>query len=756
MRLLAHIRPVSRWTTSIGTKSSVRVEDDPILRHSSAAGPGDLGVSTGEQQTTETSANEQVQPIAADRYGLRVGSAADEEVVEYVLRLVVARLGDSDQVFHALKTELGLAQAYTDYLEHKKQHERRVASAARWDQLRSAVQDAQFPFRSEMEALLQGMSSVTLDPRGRHAKPRPFGDERRSVVASKQRAWRPHPDRVVESNLLSNWATESGSRNKVTGLRVSGDFGELAERFTDAFCRLCFTYDCQEHGSQHPLPLRRVDPAFPTLRLPPSLHDPSRLSVSVAGEHWRDTVAKATAADSNGVTERTDAVEDPTEYIDKSHAQLVMSRMRALVATDVACSSECWKSAPSPSSLGEDGDTAAGGSTSSTTTTTDDMSELGVSDVAVLNKLRSVVGDAPCVLAALVGCVPCASVYKYLQREGSSAASADARRSGEMSRRSRSWRRGRALAGGARHQELLRRTRNERLRDRGCANHEYKPCSHDGPCNSMACSCMTRDHMCEKACACPRDCPNRYVCVTECVVVQWRPSVMEAMAVTMSSRTAMMRVTDLMFHRVYTTDRFEGCACAPGTCHASGSCPCVAALRECDPDRCLSCGASEIAVVAATRGRRRPLSRRATCCNVNVQRGAHKRLRMGFSAIHGWGVFAAEPIACGEFVYEYTGALLSQDEAERRGFIYDHNERSYLFDLNEDAVVDAMRNGNKSKFVNHKSPEQNCRAKVLNVGGVHHIGIWAERDVAVGEELSFDYGYSGGAAPDWSQRRVAS
>lgn len=203
--------------------------------------------------------------------------------------------------------------------------------------------------------------------------------------------------------------------------------------------------------------------------------------------------------------------------------------------------------------------------------------------------------------------------------------------------------------------------------------------------------------------------------------------------------------------------RFEGCSCAPGTCHSSDSCPCVAALRECDPDRCASCGAGEMAVDAAVGGMAPTARSGGTCCNVSVQRGLHKHIRMSFSVIHGWGVYAAETIGCGEFVYEYTGALLSQDEAERRGLVYDRGERSYLFDLNEDAVVDAIRNGNKSKFINHApAPGQNCRAKVVNVGGVHHIGIWAERRIECGEELVFDYGYSGYAAPVWSQRRVAS
>ncbi|KAI9913779.1 hypothetical protein PsorP6_004984 [Peronosclerospora sorghi] len=81
-------------------------------------------------------------------------------------------------------------------------------------------------------------------------------------------------------------------------------------------------------------------------------------------------------------------------------------------------------------------------------------------------------------------------------------------------------------------------------------------------------------------------------------------------------------------------------------------------------------------------------------------------------------------------------------------------EMSYLFDLNEDAVVDAIRCGNKSKFINHDGETPNCTAKVVNVCGVHHITIWALRNIAIGEELVFDYGYKRSVGPDWSQRRA--
>lgn len=90
-----------------------------------------------------------------------------------------------------------------------------------------------------------------------------------------------------------------------------------------------------------------------------------------------------------------------------------------------------------------------------------------------------------------------------------------------------------------------------------------------------------------------------------------------------------------------------------------------------------------------------------------------------------------------------TNQVISSQEAERRGIIYDRKFLSFLFDLNRDYVIDAARLGNNTRFINHADCEKdglNCEAKIILVNGEHRIKFVALRDIETGEELLFNYG----------------
>lgn len=132
-------------------------------------------------------------------------------------------------------------------------------------------------------------------------------------------------------------------------------------------------------------------------------------------------------------------------------------------------------------------------------------------------------------------------------------------------------------------------------------------------------------------------------------------------------------------------------------------------------------------------------SRRVNTSVVGDTLGRRRQLRFGRSPIHMWGVFADEPITCGEFVAEYKGELVSQQEADRRFAYYMSKGMSdYLFSIDSNIICDATVKGSIARFINH-SCEPNCEARIVMHQNQKKIALYALRDLEVGEELCYDY-----------------
>ncbi|CUS22312.1 LAQU0S05e02542g1_1 [Lachancea quebecensis] len=110
------------------------------------------------------------------------------------------------------------------------------------------------------------------------------------------------------------------------------------------------------------------------------------------------------------------------------------------------------------------------------------------------------------------------------------------------------------------------------------------------------------------------------------------------------------------------------------------------------------------------------------------------------SAIHNWGLYALEPIAAKEMIIEYVGEILRQPVAEmrERKYLKSGIGSSYLFRVDESTVIDATKKGGIARFINHCC-DPSCTAKIIRVGGRKRIVIYALRDIAANEELTYDY-----------------
>ena len=102
------------------------------------------------------------------------------------------------------------------------------------------------------------------------------------------------------------------------------------------------------------------------------------------------------------------------------------------------------------------------------------------------------------------------------------------------------------------------------------------------------------------------------------------------------------------------------------------------------------------------------------------------------SGIHGRGLYARCAIPAGTRLIEYVGERITKAESALRCEAENH----YIFSLDDEWDLDGNMPWNPARLINHS-----CEPNAEAINEEDRIWIDAARDIAPGEELSFNYGY---------------
>lgn len=102
------------------------------------------------------------------------------------------------------------------------------------------------------------------------------------------------------------------------------------------------------------------------------------------------------------------------------------------------------------------------------------------------------------------------------------------------------------------------------------------------------------------------------------------------------------------------------------------------------------------------------------------------------SSIDGTGLFASQAIPTGTRMLQYLGERIDKAEASRRCEAGNH----FIFTLDDDWDIDGNVPENLARFANHS-----CTPNAESVVEGPEVWIMAIRDIAAGEEITYNYGY---------------
>ncbi len=104
----------------------------------------------------------------------------------------------------------------------------------------------------------------------------------------------------------------------------------------------------------------------------------------------------------------------------------------------------------------------------------------------------------------------------------------------------------------------------------------------------------------------------------------------------------------------------------------------------------------------------------------------------------GYGVFAAKPIKKDAWIGQYAGVVREIDNGK------DNLDYAWVYSLNgidgKQLVIDAKRQGNELRFINHATDPNTVCIDVLGDDGIFHMGYIALKDIKKDEQLTVSYG----------------
>nr|XP_046269427.1 histone-lysine N-methyltransferase NSD2 isoform X3 [Scatophagus argus] len=128
------------------------------------------------------------------------------------------------------------------------------------------------------------------------------------------------------------------------------------------------------------------------------------------------------------------------------------------------------------------------------------------------------------------------------------------------------------------------------------------------------------------------------------------------------------------------------------------------------------------------------------CCNQDFTKRLYPDTKIIKTPGKGWGLVSLRDIKKGEFVNEYIGELIDEEECRARIKYAQENNITdfYMLTIDKDRIIDAGPKGNYSRFMNH-SCQPNCETQKWTVNGDTRVGLFAVCDIPVGTELTFNY-----------------